>query len=112
MVDLYNEMTKESGKSIIKSAWAAAGIMEALKSGACGLQSLDPFQEIDPMLETPREENEPDLQAITRLTEEQLKISYTPKGEEEDESDEDSEWELRDDDEDIDFSRNAFDAFE
>ena len=111
MVDLYNEMTKESGKNTIKSAWRTAGITEALESGINGLPSLDPFQEIDPLLETSNEENQPNLSSITSLTEEQLKIAYTPTDYEE--SDKESEWEI--DHEaalDVDFSRSAFDSFE
>ena len=111
MVDLYNEMTKESGKNTIKSAWRTAGITEALESGINGLPSLDPFQEIDPLLETSNEENQPNLSSITCLTEEQLKIAYTPV--EDEESDEESEWEIDHEAElDVDFSRSAFDSFE
>lgn len=111
MVDLYNEMTKESGKNTIKSAWRTAGITEALESGINGLPSLDPFQEIDPLLETSNEENQPNLSSITSLTEEQLKIAYTPI--EDEESDEESEWEIDHEAElDVDFSRSAFDSYE
>ena len=104
-------MTKESGKNTIKSAWRTAGITEALESGINGLPSLDPFQEIDPLLETSNEENQPNLSSITSLTEEQLKIAYTPI--EDEESDEESEWEIDHEAElDVDFSRSAFDSFE
>ena len=57
MVDLYNDMTKESGKNVIKNAWKAAGITEALESDIEGLESLDPFQDIDPMLQDSNEDN-------------------------------------------------------
>ena len=67
MVDLYNEMTKESGKNSIKSAWRTTGITEALESGINGLPSLDPFQEIDPLLETSNEENQPNLSSFYKL---------------------------------------------
>lgn len=114
MVDLYNDMTKESGKNVIKNAWKAAGITEALESGIEGLESLDPFQDIDPMLQDSNEDNQPNLSSLSNLSEEQLKVAYTPRSEMRvDESDEESEYEhISGDEADVHFSRNAFDAFD
>ena len=90
MVDLYNHMTTEGGKEIIHSGWKAAGITEALTLGTEGLESLDPFQDIDPMMEQSQPSNDC-LDSICQLAESQLKIAYTPM--EEDASENESEWE-------------------
>ena len=78
------------GKEIIHSGWKAAGITEALTLGTEGLESLDPFQDIDPMMEQSQPSNDC-LDSICQLTESQLKIAYTPM--EEDASENESEWE-------------------
>ena len=92
-------------QSLFHSGWKAAGITEALTLGTEGLESLDPFQDIDPMMEQSQPSNDC-LDSICQLTESQLKIAYTPM--EEDASENESEWENGDDG---DIDRNAFDAF-
>ena len=89
MVDLYNHMTT-GGKEIIHSGWKAAGITEALTLGTEGLESLDPFEDIDPMMEQSQPTNDC-RDSICQLTESQLKVAYTPM--EEDASENESEWE-------------------
>ena len=107
MVDLLNEMTKETGRKNIASAWKAAGINEALALGMNGLESLDRFQDIDAMMEDTRLSNfQARLETISQHTSDQLKLAYTPM--EEDQSESESEWE---EENECDFSRNAFDDF-
>ena len=54
MVDLYIQMTSKDAKYIIHSGWEASGITDALKSGKGGLESFDPFDDIDPIMELPQ----------------------------------------------------------
>ena len=51
LVDFYSHMTTTAGRNIILSGWKSAGIMEALQAGTDGLESLDPFHDIDPLIE-------------------------------------------------------------
>ena len=51
MLSLFNQMTTEEGKEIILSGWRAAGISDAIKLGSAGMLTLDPFDDIDPMIE-------------------------------------------------------------
>ena len=81
MVDLYNDMKKESGKSVIANAWKAAGITEALENGVEGLESLDPFQDIDPLVEATNAVHQLNLNSILDITTEQLKAVCTPRSE-------------------------------
>ena len=86
LIDFYNQMTSEEGKKVIHSGWRAAGIRDALRLGLNQLPSLDPFIDIDPMLE---EMNvEPNLPSVSNLSDEQRAIAYSRE-----EMEEESEWE-------------------
>ena len=105
LVDFYSHMTTTAGRNIILSGWKSAGIMEALQAGTDGLESLDPFHNIDPLIEQQGERN-----LIFSTTANQiavLKSKYQPEIPDNSGGDE-SEWENEDD---VDFTRNAFDAF-
>ena len=43
-------MTTSQGKEIIMSGWKASGRIEAIKKGSARLPSLDPFNDLDPLL--------------------------------------------------------------
>ena len=50
-------MTNSQGKEIIMSGWKASGIIEAIKKESAKLPSLDPFNDLDPLLtESPNTE--------------------------------------------------------
>ena len=105
LVDCYNHMTTTAGRNIILSGWKSAGIMEALQPGTDGIESLDPFHDIDPLIGQEGERN-----LIFSATANQiavLKSKYQPEIPDNSGGDE-SEWENEDD---VDFTRNAFDAF-
>ena len=44
-------MTTTAAQNVIQSGWKTARITEALQVGVKGLGSLDPFQEIDPLID-------------------------------------------------------------
>ena len=105
LVDCYNHMTTTSGRNIILSGWKSAGILEVLQAGTDGLESLDPFHDIDPLIEQEGEQN-----LIFSVTANQiavLKSKYQP-GIPDNSGGDKSEWKNEDD---VDFTCNAFDAF-
>ena len=50
LVELFNHMTISQGKEIIMSGWKASGIIEAIKKRSARFPSLDPFNDLDPLL--------------------------------------------------------------
>ena len=70
MVEYYNKITSENGSSVIINDWKAAGIYGAIKAESSGLQSIDPFEDISPLV-TEHDESESFLPAtIDQLTDE------------------------------------------
>ena len=57
LLEYYNKITSENGSSIIINGWKAAGIYDAIKAGSFGLQSIDPFENISPLV-TEHDESE------------------------------------------------------
>ena len=51
LIEMYNEMMSADWKQICLKVWKVAGITKAVKKGLSGLESLDPFDDIDPMLQ-------------------------------------------------------------
>ena len=98
-------MTTTAGRNIILSGWKSAGIMEALQTGTDGLESLDPFHDIDPLIE---QENERYL-VFSAMTNQiaVLKSKYQPEIPDNSGGDESE----RENEDDVDFTRNSFDAF-
>ena len=50
-------MTTAKGVEIITSEWRAAGILDVIELGSGALSSIDPFDDIDPLLSTQLEDN-------------------------------------------------------
>ena len=104
MVEYYNEITSENGSSVIINGWKAAGIYDAIKARSSGLQSIDPFEDISPLV-TEHDESESFLPAtIDQLTDE-LRENFVNVPFDE----ENSEWEQSDNEDDVDSERNIFD---
>ena len=107
-IECYNHMTTTATQDVIPSGWKAAGITEAPQFGVKGLGPLDPFQEIDLLIEREGDENS----AIFNATEADiavLKSKYSVDTQHDCDSGSDSEWENGDE---TDSERNAFDAFD
>ena len=104
LVEYYNEIASENGSSVIINGWKAAGIYDAIKAGSSGLHSIDPFEDISPLVPE-HNESESFLSAtIDQLTGElREKFVNVPFDEE------NSEWEQRDNEDDVDSERNMFD---
>ena len=91
LVELYNQMSTAEGQKIIHSAWKASGITEAMKAGKASLQPLDPFHDIDPMVELDDEGVDFNLREVCNLNECQLANRCSYKNEDSDESSSESE---------------------
>ena len=57
LVDFYNHMSTSKGKEVIESGWKAAGIYDAIKVGSEKMPPIDPFKDIDPLLNENSEPN-------------------------------------------------------
>ena len=104
LVDYYNEITSENGSSVIINGWKATGIYNTIKAGSSGLQSINPTQDISPLV-TKRDESESFLPAtIDQLTDELREDFVNVPFDEEN-----SEWEQSDNKDDVDSERNISD---
>ena len=104
MTDLYNRMTTEEGKAVIKAGWVASGIADAIEIGVANLPSIDPFNVIDPLIElTCAEHNMEEALNQQRIDKIELEKSLMEKEENEDDED---------DDEYVFENRNVFELFE
>ena len=110
VIDFYNEMTSGKGVEIVKSGWRASGIEDVVSLGLEKLPSIDPFDELDPMIADNQnlvQSNFLRMTAIACLTEEQLTILGLRSDNGSDQSDDDeSEWVSQSQE------RSAFDIFE
>ena len=86
-------MSTAEGKKIIHSAWKASGITEAMKAEKASLQPLDPFHDINPIVELDDEGVYFNLQEVCNLNESQLANGCSYKSEDSDESSSESESE-------------------
>ena len=104
MVEYYNEITWQNGSFVIINGWKAAGIYDAIKFGSSGLQSIDPFEDISPLLTEHGESKSFLPVTIDQLTDE-LRENFVNVPFDE----ENSEWEQSDNEDDVDSERNIFD---
>ena len=58
LVKAYNHLTSASGKEIIENGWKSAGISKAVSDGMTGMENIDPFHSIDPLLEQPNDSSD------------------------------------------------------
>ena len=111
IIDFYNEMTSAKGKEIITSGWVSSGIKDAIELGLQNLPLIDPFEQLDPMLngaEDVVESNRLHMIAIACLTIEELSLIGNKEnfGHDESEHENDEEWIAPNDE------RNAFNLFD
>ena len=91
LVELYNQMSTVEGQKIVHRSWKASGITEAMKAGKASLQPLDPFHDIDPMVELDDEGVDFNLREVCNLNKSQLANGCSYKNEDSDESSSESE---------------------
>jgi len=110
IIDFYNEMTSAKGKEIINSGWVSSGIKDAIDLGLQNLPSVDPFEQLDPMMndtEDVVEANRLRMIAIACLTTEELSlIGVGERVEDSSEDENEEEWIASFEE------RNAFNLFE
>lgn len=96
IVEFYNFMTTAEGKEIIDSGWRAAGISDAVRLGLSELPPIDPFNDIDPIMEGEPENGNQHLLPITDISPEEFELLCGIRANyiaDDESSDEDSEWE-------------------
>ena len=103
MVEYYNKITLENGSSFIINGWKAADVNDAIKTGSSGLKSIDKFEDISPLV-TKYDESESFLPAIINQLTDELRENFVNVH-----SEENSEWELSDNEDDVDSEPNIFD---
>ena len=92
LVECYNHMTTATAQNVIQSGWKTAGITEALQVGVKELGSLNPFQEVDPLIEQEGHENSEIFNA-TEADIAVLKSKYSVDAQYDSDSVSDSGWE-------------------
>ena len=93
LVDFYNHMTTDKGFNIIKNGWKAAGTTNAIRLGLNDLPSVDPFDEMDPMLQlSTASADQNQLAAISRITLDEIQMRY-PNPSEDNSDENDLGWE-------------------
>ena len=106
-------MTAIKGSEITESGWNASGIKNGIKLGTEKLPSLDPFEELDPMMNETEDTAQSTvlrMTAVACLSIKELEVLGSMENDENiDEEEDDGEW--------IDQSaqldgRNAFDMFD
>ena len=50
LIEMYNHMTSSEGRDVCLKDWKVACILDATEKGLEGLQNLDPFHDIDPLV--------------------------------------------------------------
>ena len=90
VVDFYNHMTTAKGVEIITSGWRTVGILDAIELGSSALPSIDPFDDIDPLLSTQLEDNCNNVGVIDEYIDEYIDIdnNVVDKDDENDDEDE------------------------
>ena len=53
IIEFYDLMAYDQGKSVIKIRWKGSGIKRVIESGLANLPSIDPFADIDPPITEP-----------------------------------------------------------
>ena len=87
-------MTSSKGVELVKSGWMASGIQDAVSLGLEKLPSIDPFEELDPMItcsENLAQSNSLWMATIACLTGEELAILGS-RSEDDESDDDDCEW--------------------
>ena len=114
LISLYSHMNSPEGKEVSASSWKKSGIFEAIIMGSSKLPTLDPFDDICPLMGVIPWRETLSLASLLRKELESYKSSLT-----EDENDiasDDSEWEVDIDEEtkdDIEMDDSGtFDLFE
>ena len=51
LIEMYNEMTSSEGRKVCLKGWEVSGIKAAVEQGLSTLPYLDPFSDIDPIVE-------------------------------------------------------------
>ena len=101
LLELFNHMTSEEGRQVNVKGWEVSGILGAVEKGITG---LDPFDDIDPLSDSPSIIMENQTNETTALDSEYRMMYVSEPSFDDDESEEESNW--------VDRDGNCFDLFE
>ena len=95
IVEFYNFITTAQGKEIIDNGWKAARIADAVRLGLSKLPPIDPFNDIDPILEGESDMGNQKFLPLADISPEEFELLCGRGGDviADNSSDEDSEWE-------------------
>ena len=91
LAEFYNNMISTEGKKYIYSRWRTAGITDVVQIGKANLPSIDPLNDLDPLLPSTQETREFD--SVIAVPEEQSELRCSSDDEHDESSDGNSEWE-------------------
>ena len=114
IIEFFNEMTTSKGSEIIGSGWNASGIKDAIKLGYRKFLSLDPLEELNPMVNETEDIARSTvlrMTAIACLSIEELEVLSSMEDDENINEDEEDDGEWVDQSTQLD-GRNAFDMFD
>ena len=106
VVDFYNYITSAEGKEIVINGWKSAGVYIALKHSSKILPNMDPFHDINPLLDKNPTTVETNLDAVCHLDQEQLDSFRSQRDNDADHEDKKETWEPED------HHINALDVFD
>ena len=102
LMQFYNHITSEKGSEILINDRKRSGIYDAVKNGSSSLPSIDPFNEIAPLVVTEKShETDVTINQSSSFTESFVNDRY----------DEELNCSDLENENDIDFERSAFDTF-
>ena len=93
VVNYYKFITSVEGKEVILNGWKAAGIYDAIRVGIGKLPVMDPYHDIDPLVNESNIPVDTNLEAVYELNQDHLHLFYTRKDKNEDDDDEEDAWE-------------------
>ena len=93
VVNYYKFITSAEGKEVILNGWKAAGIYDAIRVGIGKLPAMDPYHDIDPLVNESNIPVDTNLEAVYQVNQDHLHLFYTRKDKNEDDDDEEDAWE-------------------
>ena len=98
ITQFYNHMSTEDSSKVVINGWKRSGIVNVVTNGSAALPSIDPFQNIAPLLPSTSDVCESETICSTEVTEDFVNLHLA-------DNENDSDWQYEDDD----FNRNVFD---
>ena len=79
VVNFYNFITSAEGKEVILNGWKAASIYDAIRLGIGKMPPMDPYHDIDPLVNEIDIAVATNLEAVCQLNQDQLDLFHTKR---------------------------------